>query len=150
MNGVQVTKDLTIYHCLVLDDVGILHMKINTTLQNSRTCSNSMRQHQESIIILLAFTNILQWLQNTGCSISVPREIHKYLRSLFNNQLKLSNMHNFCWGKINKGITRWANRLSSFISKVLLIQNVLQRHQGLPHDVHGYAKTLGLSQSPDS
>lgn len=44
----------------------------------------------------------------------------------FGNQVKRIVMYNFCLDRIGKRISGWANKLLSFIGKVLLIQHVLQ------------------------
>lgn len=78
------------------------------------------------VIVPLAVPKIPQWLRDIGCTISGLGEVQKYLGAPFGNQIRPTNMHNFCLDRINKHIAGCANRLLSFTRKVLLIQHVLQ------------------------
>lgn len=132
INGIKILEDLTIYHRLFADDVGIFipvdedFTKLQEALHLYEWASGEKLNLAKSVIIPLTLAMIPQWLKDTGCSISKPREIQKYLHAPFGLWIKRNEMYNFCIDRINKHIFGWTNIILTFIGKVLLIQHVLQ------------------------
>lgn len=85
----------------------------------------------KSIIIPLEVPAIPQWIHDTGCTISRPKEIQKYVGAPFGQQLKSFELHNFCLDRVSKRISSWSDKLLSFIGKVLLPQHIL-------HNINDY------------
>lgn len=86
MERVKVSKELTIYHRLFIDNVGIFipadeqsSQKLQVALRIYKLALGAKLNLAKSIIVPLAMTTIFKWLQNTGCTISKPREVQKYL-----------------------------------------------------------------------
>lgn len=133
IDGVKISEELTICHRLFADDVGIFipadehsFVKLQEALSLYEKASGAKLNLAKLVIVPIALITIPQWLRDTGCSISQPGEVQKYLGAPFGQQLRPTNMYNFCLDRISKRISGWANRLLTFTGKVLLIQHVLQ------------------------
>lgn len=116
MNDIQVTEELTIYHRLFVDDVGIFiptnkqrFTKLQEALRLYELASGAKLNLAKPIIIPLALLVIHQWLHDTSCIISNPGEVQKYLGAPFGQQLKQIDMYNFFLDRVIKRISGWAN-----------------------------------------
>jgi hypothetical protein len=133
LQAVQVTKDLTIYHMLFADDVGIFIPAAESAFSELQNCltyyeeaSGAKLNLQKSIITPIAMDAIPQWIKSTGCSITKDGEIHKYLGAPFGTNLASAAIQNFCLDKLAKRITALKPRCISFPGRILLIKQVLQ------------------------
>lgn len=133
LQGVKITEDVTICHRLFADDLGIFipadegnFHKLQSILNIYETAAGAKMNFRKTIIIPLSMNSTPQWIHDTGCKISGPGEIQRYLGAPIGYQIKQSNMHSFCLDKISKRIAGWSNRLLSFTGKTILIQHVLQ------------------------
>lgn len=100
IDGIQITKELTIWHCLFANDVGIFILpdkhsfaKLRDILWLYKMASGAKLNLAKLVIIPLALPKIPQWLHNTRCTISNPGEVQKYLGAPFGHQLKKTNNH---------------------------------------------------------
>lgn len=133
IEGVHVTKMLTICYRIFAENVGIFIPTTKSNFNNLQealklyeTASRAKLNMSKSMIIPHTLLVIPNWLHNTGCTVNLPGEIHKYLGAPFGFQLKASEMHNFFLDCISKKILGWAKKLLSFTGKVILIQHVLR------------------------
>lgn len=101
--------ELTICHQLFADNVGIFipaieccFKKLQDALKIYELASRARLNLENPVIVPLALLVIPQWLIDTRCMISNPREVQKYLGAHFGNQIRLTNMYNFCLEKISK------------------------------------------------
>lgn len=99
--------------------------KLQEILHLYEVASGAKLNLSKSVNIPLGLPIVPQWIHDTGCTISGPTEIHKYLGARFGHQLKSSELHKFCLDWINKRISSWSNKLLSFTGKMLLLQHVL-------------------------
>lgn len=112
--GVKISEELTICHMLFVDNVGIFipatkhnFKKLQEALKFYKLASGAKLNLVKSIIVPLVLPSIPQWLRDTGCTISQPGETQKYLSAPFGNQIKPTNMYNFCLDQISKRISGW-------------------------------------------
>lgn len=103
MEGVRILDELTICHRLFANDVGIFipakeisFRKLQDALKIYELASGAMLNLEKSVIVPLTLHIIPQWLQDTGYTISNPREILLYLGAPFGNQIRAIDMYNFC------------------------------------------------------
>lgn len=132
MEGVKISDELTICHRNFANDVGVF---IPTDECNFQKLQEAQRIYElafeaklnlaKSVIIPLAMTSVPQWFQDTGCTISQPGKVQKYLGVPFGHHIKPTDMYKFFLNCISKQIFGWANSLLNFREKVPLIQHVL-------------------------
>lgn len=130
LEGVKVNKDITVCIRLFADDMGVF---IDGTKHNFKALQSILTFYKmaagtkmnltKTVIIPLGFSNIPQWIQDTGCKISGPRGDHAPIGYL----LRQTEMHSFCLDKISKRNLGWSNQLLSLTGRTILIQ----------HEVHG-------------
>lgn len=101
-------------------------LKLQNILKLYEVASGAKLNMSKSIIVPLSLPVIPQWLTTIGCRISEPGKVQKYLGAPIGCNLKSSQLHDFFLDQISKRIKGWANKLLSFIGKVLLIKHVLQ------------------------
>lgn len=66
------------------------------------------------------------WLVNSGCLISSPRTIQKYLGAPWGTGLDDAQLMDFCLERISSRFWVWSSRFLSFTGRTLLIRHVLQ------------------------
>lgn len=71
-------------------------------------------------------TSIPQWLHATRYTINQSSKVQKCLGVPFGQQIKPTNMYNFCLDKISKQISGWENWLLSFTRTTILMKHILQ------------------------
>lgn len=82
LEGIKIFEELTIYHRLFADDVGIFipadkacFKKLQEALKIYELVSRAKLNLAKSMIVPLAMMEIPQWLQETRCMISKPGEV---------------------------------------------------------------------------
>lgn len=132
MEGVKISESLTVCHRLFADNVRVFipaidesFVKLQTILKLYKVASGACLNMAKSVVIPLALPITPQWLINTRYIISAPGEVPKYLGAPFDLDLKSSQLHDFCLGRISKRIKGWENWLLSFTGRVLLIKHIL-------------------------
>lgn len=112
LEGIHISNDLTIYHILFSDNVGIFiqameegFMKLREALHVYKMASSAKLILAKLVIVLLAMSIIPQWLTNTRCSINKPGKVQKYLGEPFDQQIRSKVMYNFCLKRISEKIT---------------------------------------------
>lgn len=133
VDGVKILDNLTIYHRIFANDFGVFipatevsFNKLQSVLKLYKTSSGTKLNLSKLVIVPLALPVIPQFLTDIGCIINAPRVVQKYLGAPFGQNLKSSQLHNFCLDRISKRIKGWAKKLLSFTRRTMLIKYVLQ------------------------
>lgn len=119
LDEIQIFDHLTICHRLFVDDVGVFipamedkFNKLQTILKLYETTSRAKLNLTKSVIVPLTLPMMPQWLINTDYIISAPGVVQKYLGASFGQNLKSSQLHEFCLDQISKRIRGWPTNSS--------------------------------------
>jgi hypothetical protein len=74
----------------------------------------------------MALQEIPSWLSTSGCIISPPGVVQKYLGAPFGWGLTAGQLHVFCMEKLAKQLYTWATKLLTFSRRMLSVTHVLQ------------------------
>lgn len=80
----------------------------------------------KSFVIPFELEHIPLWLINSGCVISPPCTMQKYLDAPLGTRLTESQLFKFCLHHIGKRLSKWSSHTLSFTGRVLLIKDVFQ------------------------
>lgn len=81
---------------------------------------------KKSVVIPFGVCDLPLWLVNSGCMISPPGTVQKYLWAPWGTGLEEEQLMDFCLERIGSRLSAWSSRSLSFTGRTLLIRYVLQ------------------------
>jgi hypothetical protein len=133
MGGLPITPSLQISYRFFADNLGIFipatkraFQAIQSILSKYELATGTKLNLNELVVVPMALQDIPHWLRTTGCIISSPGTVQKYLGAPFGWGLTAGQLHVFCMDKLAKRLSTWATKLLTFAGRVLLITHVLQ------------------------
>lgn len=133
MQGLKISKDLTISYRLFTDDLGIFLLatpkafqQVRKAIQTYESAFGSKLNLRKTTVIPFNLPSIPPWLIQTGCTISKSTTLHKYLGAPWGANLPPGQLHNFCLQNIASRLSSWSAQYLSFAGRVLLIKHVFQ------------------------
>lgn len=133
LEGIQISHRMCIAYKLFADDLGMFipaslsaFNAVKRILGCYESGSGAKLNLLKSIIIPFALDNILTWLIESGCIISNPGEVQKYLGAPIGINLSTDQLHCFFLNKTIAHLSSWSSRMLSFTGRTILIKYVLQ------------------------
>lgn len=121
LEGIQISETLTVSYRLFADDLGIFipatqtaFQQILAALATYETASGSKINLRKTTIIPFNLPTIPRWLSQSGCHISSPHTVHKYLGAPWGANILSHQLHTFCQQRIDARLSAWSSRYLSF------------------------------------
>ncbi|KAL2652665.1 hypothetical protein R1flu_020793 [Riccia fluitans] len=131
--GVTIPRGKTLLHRLFANNSGMaIRVEENNVKQlcqiveKFEMTSGAQINPAKSVLVPFALEHSPSWLQETGCQILKPGQYSTYLGCRFGvekiEEEQAQDLHRKLQGKLSK----WANRMLSWASLMLLLQHVLR------------------------
>jgi hypothetical protein len=152
MWGLKISNTTQLSYRFFANDLGIFipateqaFQAVQSLLSQYELATGAKLNMHKSVVIPMALLDTPLWLSSSGCIISSPGVVQKYLGAPFGWGLTPGQLHVFCMEKLAKRISTWATKLLTFAGRTLLITHILQ---GIPiyHAVFLSSTTMVVQQ----